>query len=136
MNQNDINRAFTEKVTELIAQGYQINPATMGGSQGEIGKVDLRKGNDIIRVLLTEDGGFRDDPAHFTLAIGRCTDKITSTVSTGWATPSGTIIWRFSPKSSSPRWPTISSPIWKPAAPLRKSALIAGSCTTSAAARI
>ena len=35
MNQNDINRMFTEKVTELIAQGYQINPATMSGSQGE-----------------------------------------------------------------------------------------------------
>ena len=33
MNQNDINRMFTEKVSELIGQGYQINPATMSGSQ-------------------------------------------------------------------------------------------------------
>ena len=52
MNQNDINRMFTEKVTELIAQGYQINPATMSGSQGEYAHVDLRKGTEIIRVLL------------------------------------------------------------------------------------
>ena len=36
MNQNDINRAFTEKVTELLGRSYQIYPGTMGGSQGEI----------------------------------------------------------------------------------------------------
>ena len=36
MNQNDINRAFTEKVAELLGRGYQIYPGTMGGSQGEI----------------------------------------------------------------------------------------------------
>lgn len=76
MNQNDINRAFTEKVTELIGQGYQINPATMGGSQGEIGRLDLRKDSEIIRVLLTKEGGCWDDPAHFTLTVGRCTDRI------------------------------------------------------------
>ena len=58
MNQNDINRMFTEKVTELIAQGYQINPATMSGSQGEYAHVDLRKGTEIIRVLL-DDAIFR-----------------------------------------------------------------------------
>ena len=50
MNQNDINRTFTEKVTELIAQGYQINPATMSGSQGEHAHVDLRKGCGFERV--------------------------------------------------------------------------------------
>ena len=36
MNQNDINRAFTEKVTELLGRSYQIHPGTMGGLQGEI----------------------------------------------------------------------------------------------------
>ena len=34
MNQNDISRAFTEKVTELLGRSYQIYPGTMGGSQG------------------------------------------------------------------------------------------------------
>lgn len=76
MNQNDINRVFTEKVTELIAQGYQVNPATMGGSQGEIGKVDLRKGNDIIRVLLTEESNYSDGTDFIVLTVGRCTDQI------------------------------------------------------------
>ena len=42
MNQNDINRAFTEKVAELLSRGYQIYPGTMGGSQGEIAHVDFR----------------------------------------------------------------------------------------------
>jgi len=28
MNQNDISRAFTEKVTELLSRGYQIYPGT------------------------------------------------------------------------------------------------------------
>lgn len=41
MNQNDINRAFTEKVTELLGRSYQIHPGTMGGLQGEIAHVDL-----------------------------------------------------------------------------------------------
>ena len=41
MNPNDVNRAFTEKVAELLGRGYQIHPGTMGGSQGEIAHVDL-----------------------------------------------------------------------------------------------
>ena len=60
MNQNDINRMFTEKVTELISQGYQINPATMSGSQGEYAHVDLRKGTEIIRVLLDDASDFKE----------------------------------------------------------------------------
>ena len=51
MNQNDINRAFTEKVAELLSRGYQIYPGTMNGSQGEIAHVDLYRGDEIIRVL-------------------------------------------------------------------------------------
>ncbi len=47
-----INRKFTETVAQWMAKGYMINTATMGGSQGEIGKVDLTDGKEIIRVLL------------------------------------------------------------------------------------
>ena len=65
MNQNDINRMFTEKVTELIAQGYQINPATMSGSQGEHAHVDLRKGTDIIRVLLDDGSDYEEGVDQF-----------------------------------------------------------------------
>lgn len=48
----DINRKFTEKVTEYIAKDYTINSHTMAGSQGEIGKIDLVKGNELIRIWL------------------------------------------------------------------------------------
>ena len=76
MNQNDINRTFTEKVTELIAQGYQINPATMSGSQGEYAHVDLRKGTDIIRVLLDDGSDYEEGVDFMRLVVGRCTDQI------------------------------------------------------------
>ena len=76
MNQNDINRMFTEKVSELIGQGYQINPATMSGSQGEYGHVDLRKGTDIIRVLLDDGSDYEEGVDFMRLAVGRCTDQI------------------------------------------------------------
>ena len=76
MNQNDINRIFTEKVTELIGQGYHINPATMSGSQGEYGHVDLRKGTDIIRVLLDDGSDYEEGVDFMRLVVGRCTDQI------------------------------------------------------------
>lgn len=46
----DINKRFTEIIAEYIGKGYIINTGTMGGSQGEIGRVDLTDGNEIIRV--------------------------------------------------------------------------------------
>ena len=76
MNQNDINRMFTEKVTELIGQGFQINPATMSGSQGEYAHVDLRKGTEIIRVLLDDGSDYEEGVNFMRLVVGRCTDQI------------------------------------------------------------
>ena len=76
MNQNDINRAFTEKVTELLSRGYQIYPGTMGGSQGEIANVDLYKGDEIIRVLLNHSAGHGEKPDGIRLIVGRNTDRI------------------------------------------------------------
>lgn len=76
MNQNDINQAFTDKVTELLAQGYQINPATMGGSQGEIAHIDLRRGTEVLRVLLESKSGFGRDSDYLWLAVGRCTEEL------------------------------------------------------------
>lgn len=72
----DINRIFTEKVSELIAQGFQINPATMGGSQGEIAHVDLCRGDEILRILLGRDGGWGKGPECLVLAVGCCTQAI------------------------------------------------------------
>ena len=76
MNQNDINRAFTERVTELLSRGYQIYPGTMGGSQGEIASVDLYKGDEIIRVLLDHSAGHGEKPDGIRLIVGRNTDRI------------------------------------------------------------
>lgn len=76
MNQNDINRIFTEKVTELIDQGYQINPATMSGSQGEYAHVDLRKDKEIIRVLLDDGSDYEEGVDFMRLVVGRSTDQI------------------------------------------------------------
>lgn len=52
MNKDDISRIYTSKIAELLSSGYQINPWTMSGSQGEIAKVDLTNGSEIIRVLI------------------------------------------------------------------------------------
>ena len=76
MNQNDINRAFTEKVTELLGRSYQIHPGTMGGSQGEIAHVDLYRGDEIIRVLLDRFCGHGEKPDGFRLIVGWNTDRI------------------------------------------------------------
>ena len=76
MFKKDIRRIYTEKVTELLNQGYTIFPDTMGGSQGEIAHIDLTDGSQIFRVLLERglcwshiDDGFHGDVV--TLTIGR-----------------------------------------------------------------
>jgi len=55
---NDIRTLYTQKVTELLAQGYQINPETMGGSQGEMAHIDLTNGSEVLRVLIETRGSF------------------------------------------------------------------------------
>ena len=49
-----INRCFTEIVSGYIGKGYTINATTMAGSQGELSKIDLTDGKEIIRVLVEE----------------------------------------------------------------------------------
>lgn len=77
MNRNDINRIFTEQVSALLAQGYQINLDTMRGSQGEIGKVDLRKGDEILRVLLYSEASYGESyDGYFIIIVGRNADRL------------------------------------------------------------
>ena len=54
MTRKDLDRIYTAKVTELLAQGYQIHTGTMRGSQGELAHIDLSKGSEIIRVLMEQ----------------------------------------------------------------------------------
>ena len=45
MTRNDIRRMYTQKVSELLAKGYQIHFETMSGSQGELAHIDVTDGN-------------------------------------------------------------------------------------------
>ena len=82
MKFEQINRRFTEKVAEMLSQGYIMNATTMGGSQGEIAKVDLTDGKKIIRVMLsTEHDWERIGDRFYTfdkviLTVGTNTDKV------------------------------------------------------------
>lgn len=78
-----INRRFTEVVAEWLAKGYTINTASMAGSQGEIGKIDLTDGKEIIRVLLdtfTTHPDRKNGKCYslegVQLIVGRVTDKV------------------------------------------------------------
>ena len=84
MFKHEIDRLFTEKVAEYLSKGYWLNPDTMGGSQGEIAKVDLNNGQEIIRVLLDRKTTFMDG-TQVSLKVGRNTDKLYgSTFDTIW----------------------------------------------------
>lgn len=72
----EINKRYTEIVTEYLTKGYTINAGTMGGSQGEIAHIDLTDGNSIIRVLVCEETEYvkRERFDACQIIVGRCTD--------------------------------------------------------------
>ena len=78
MKQNELNVIFTAKVAEYIGNGYIINVDTMGGSQGEIGKVDLRKGNEIIRVVMSSELNYDTYLDDMVIRVGRTTTENSS----------------------------------------------------------
>ena len=91
----EINAKFTATVAEWMAKGYSINTTTMAGSQGELGKIDLTDGKEIIRVLLDEFGSpcVKIDNRYYhlegaKLIVGRVKDNIQpnvpSTYNTVW----------------------------------------------------
>ena len=87
----DINKRFTEIVSEYIAAGYTLNTASMNGSEGEISKVDLTDGKEILRVLVRR---FDDCESLFNLTgveitVGRVPeeDRVTPHDDSSWFTP-------------------------------------------------
>ena len=48
----EINKMFTEIVSEYISKGYYINTGSMSGSQGEIAKIHLTDGKELICVYI------------------------------------------------------------------------------------
>ena len=87
MKKQDIRRIYTQKVTELLNQGYTIFPDTMSGCQGEIAHIDLTNGSEILRVLLTrgacydrEEGGYWGDTIY--LMVGKAGED--TRICRGW----------------------------------------------------
>jgi len=78
MKSAEINAIYSAKVAEFLTAGYQINTTSMDGSQGEIAKIDFRKGTEVIRIMLTKETiwgeNFHTADA-VVLTIGRCTDE-------------------------------------------------------------
>lgn len=65
MKMVEINKMFSDKVAEYLMNGYTICPQSMSGHQGEIGKVDLIKGTELIRIWLNSESSYNwsDDTA-------------------------------------------------------------------------
>lgn len=61
MKYEAINKKFSDKVLEYLMNGYVINSHSMSGHQGEVCKVDLVKGDELIRIWIEEEfSRFRD----------------------------------------------------------------------------
>ncbi len=77
MKYAEINKRYTEIVSEYMAAGYILNTATMTGSQGEIASVDLTDGKEILRVLVTRfsDWGDRCSYEGVDIIVGRAGDR-------------------------------------------------------------
>lgn len=94
MFRKDIENIYTDTVREYLDNGYRIYYSTMGGSQGEIAKIDLTNDNEVIRILLgSKTEHYREHPIHkymdldyLTIIVGRNTDKL-------WGDSFSDIIW-------------------------------------------
>ena len=70
----DIEKLFTEKVAQYIANGYTVNANTMSGHQGEVCKFDLRKGDEVVRILI--DRTNKGWQKIYYLLVGKNTDTL------------------------------------------------------------
>ena len=78
MKSSEINAIYAAKTAEYLAAGYTINTNSMNGSQGEIAKIDFRKGDEVIRVMLNSETIWGEDyrtADAIVLTVGRCTDE-------------------------------------------------------------
>ena len=91
MKFESINKRYTETVAEWMAKGYYINAATMCGHQGEISKIDLTNGKEIIRICLeSENNACERIEDHFysfesiRLVVGCSTDNVKPNDASTW----------------------------------------------------
>lgn len=78
MKHTDIEAIMSAKVAEYIEKGYILSTTTMSGHQGEVAKVDVKKGNEIIRILLTSETAWSDEGTiqQTKLTVGRAQKRI------------------------------------------------------------
>lgn len=72
----DINKRYTEIVAEYIAKGFTINTATMSGHQGEIAKIDLTDGSEIVRILVQSFSDWRANVEGIEIVVGTAMDDV------------------------------------------------------------
>ena len=78
MKHIEIEAIMTAKVAEYITKGYTFSTTTMSGHQGEIAKIDLRKGDEVIRVMLATETEWTDNGTREVVifTIGRSTENV------------------------------------------------------------
>lgn len=86
MKFGDINWRYTEIAAEYIGNGYKINAATMSGHQGEIAKVDLTDGNEIIRVMVDSFHDYSENTEGVEIVVGKSTDPVKPDSVSTWET--------------------------------------------------
>lgn len=83
----DIDKRFSEIVTEYLNKGYTFNTAALNGSQGEIAKIDLTNGVEIIRVYIAT---FHDYSSRYAegieIIVGKSNEGLKPHEYTGWDT--------------------------------------------------
>lgn len=70
----DIEQLLTQKAAQYIANGYIVNATTMAGHQGEVCKLDLRKGDEVVRILIDRTNNGRQ--TIYYLLVGKNTDPL------------------------------------------------------------
>jgi hypothetical protein len=86
MKYADINKKFAVAVTDYMSKGYTINTSSMSGSQGEVAKIDLTNGKEIIRVLLRCFTDYRNDVEGYEIIVGKNTNDVKPNRSDRWGT--------------------------------------------------
>ena len=88
MLRKDIENIYTDTVKEYMNKGYRIYSPTMGGSQGEIAKIDLTNDKDVIRILIDKKIEFYKHMVleYLLIIVGKNTDKL-------WGNSFSDIIW-------------------------------------------
>ena len=74
MTMTEINKRYSEIVMDHMNDGFYINTTTMGGSQGEIARIDLTDGSTIIRIMMNEFRDWRANKEGIEIIVGICTD--------------------------------------------------------------